>query len=191
MTSVAIRPAVPADLGQLSAIQCSELPDDPISLLGERYLSRRYFRGLLSRADAFLVADVSGEVVGYVIVGKDPLRGMFGGGGLVDAVKSLIHGLAKRPKRIVLVIDSALFLIFARRRGGPEVLWIAVSREWQGKGVGGQLLAQAILGCEGLADREMWVKTLAATPGNVKFYRQQGFRVIDERHRRVILARAV
>jgi ribosomal protein S18 acetylase RimI-like enzyme len=183
------------DLHSLVELQKRALPDDFLTLLGERFLERIYFPILLGDPrNLVLGAKKGAELAGYVAFNP-------GGTALSDLLR---HKPASLLKAVVRKSVSPIFLLrgigvarlLALRKSPPEeqgteLAFIAVSPEHQGRGIGKELVARAIALLRDRGQTDLWVKTLASTPRNVKFYEGLGFRVYDRRFGRVYLSRKV
>ena len=180
-----IRAASASDALALSSLHNVNLPNDPATLLGMAFLSKRLYPRLLSDADVALVAeDPSGQVVGFIVCGG-PSR-------LSEIVgpRDLLTILRKVDARRAAF--SVIRLLPRYPSGLPdcELQWIAVAECARGHRLGTQLTLSALQALHLKGVSSIWVKTLEDTPGNINFYEGLGFTVTSRAVGRVFLQRS-
>ena len=189
-----VRNAVLSDSQSIAEIHKDSLPNDPATELGVRFMSRSLYPQLIREAKCALVStdSLTGRVIGFVIFGRPVSMWSImrrNPGQLFDLIRS---GKILKPAlwRKTLTV---LLLGMRQPRDLPEceLQWIALDRQWQGQGIGHRMLA---LGLDSLArngTNSVWVRTLAATPENIRFYENAGFKERTRLMGRVILVRTV
>ena len=183
-----IREIEPRDILEVASIHRAELPDDLCALLGQRFLERVFYPELLHNSDAALCAD-DGVVVGFVFFSSNEkfLRNLIIKYGLRIFWYSLPN---LRRAWFWRYAAEAVMLLTVRddRLRGSELVYIAVSRARQHAGIGSSLTRLGLAELRRRGIRRCWVKTLASTPLNVKFYEKLGFRRLKSHLGRVYLS---
>jgi ribosomal protein S18 acetylase RimI-like enzyme len=170
-------------LSQVAGIHFSALPDDFLPSLGLDFLQKVYYpASMRSSSAATLVARREDRVVGFVTIARDSsqfTRDVLGGRYLLLGWYALraffIHPVVFL--RSFEVLWSALF-----SKPDPvkaEIVFIAVSSEFQNQGIGRQLVSAAIEYLRGHRGTVCRTKTLASNGGVIRMYEKMGWRVRD------------
>jgi GNAT superfamily N-acetyltransferase len=64
---------------------------------------------------------------------------------------------------------------------GARLRWLIVSPEYQGRGLGGQLMQEAMAFCRRARFRRIYLTTFAGLHAARHLYEKEGFRLVDER----------
>lgn len=180
-----IRRASISDVRAVSNLHSTNLPNDPATLLGLTFLSKRMYPRILSDSEVALIAeDTSGQVVGFIVCGK-PVR-LSGLLGLRDLLTVLFKADARRAAFSVV----RLLPRYPSNLPNCELQWIAVAADTRGNRVGTQLTLHALRELHLKGVSRIWVKTLENTPGNIHFYESLGFTVTSRAAGRVFLQRS-
>jgi len=187
-----LRKMMAADVPRVARIHSEALPDDFCSQLGTGFMERDFYPDFLQREGAVGLVAGESRVDGFVI--GAPGAGYYGSllrrrwPGLFAAA---LGSLVRRPSRMAYYFDVARVLgnpgAFHPGDRDAELLYIAVDPAAQGRSLGSKLTAGLLARlADGPYDRCV-VKTLAATPENVRFYERIGFSIMAEEHGRVWL----
>ncbi len=168
---------------QVARIHRSGLPDDFCSLLGIKFLEEIFYPELLSSPLSFGLCSLNNErVSGFVVFTKD--HDFFN-----NLIKShflvMLRYTARRLIHISFIkyVVEVVLLIFFKKRTEYEVdyelSYIAVHSEFQGHGIGSQLVREGLEQLKSLRAGYCWVKTLTNTPETIRFYEKLGFSVFQ------------
>ena len=186
---ITIREVESRDIPQIASIHRVELPEDLCALLGQRFLEQIFYPELLLNSDAALCADGGDGVIGFVFFSSNEqfLRNL----AIRHSLKILWYGLPNLRKAwFWRYAAEALMLLAVKddRLCGSELVYIAVSRARQHAGIGSRLTTLGLAELRQRGIRRCWVKTLASTPMNVRFYQKLGFRRLKSHLGRVYLS---
>lgn len=187
---ILIRSANVADCEALAFLHMTCLPDDPAVLLGEEFLSTRMYPFLLCAPGcAFVAESPEGDVVGYAVFSTvSPLACHGIAAALVGRV---LTGKISALKLLANAVSVAAFVVAATGRMplGPELSWIAVSRQHRQMGVGARLVAAGIHDLKRRGFTSCWVKTLIQGGRTLRFYQGHAFLHVFSAAGRAILER--
>lgn len=174
-----IRELASDDLGRVAEIHREELPDDFCSLLGKDFLAEVFYPELLKVSEVALGVAEEGEIVGFAFFTSDNsyLRHMALRRFFAITRYTLPNILKIGFLRYLFEVVILLFYKGDWMRGA-ELSYIAVSKAYQGKGLGGQLVEKGLASLRGKGIHHCWVKTLASAAGDIKFYKSVGFNLI-------------
>jgi len=184
MEKITIRKISADDIGQVADIHIRELPDDFLPSLGRAFLTKVFYPAILTSNKAEgIVSTYRGKITGFSIVAFDrsglllnvffhqPLRFML-------EVFKYIFRLRGNLRRVFQVYFSAAEAPHPGNVG--EIYFIAVSREEQGQGIGGKLVASS---SRLLKERKMdgiFIKTLKENTKWVNFFLSRGWELHKE-----------
>jgi ribosomal protein S18 acetylase RimI-like enzyme len=178
------------DLDQVAHLHCDALPEDPAALLGVDYLATSLYPTLLAAASVALVLESGddGRVDGFVVFGTGNPLSMTVRDRPVAFARSLGAAVLRRPAILGKAVDVAM-VVLGSPSGLPalELQWIAIRDGARGMGAGTRLLAAAHERLSAVGVAALWVKTLEATPENIRFYERNGFAVVARSRGRVYL----
>ncbi len=177
---VRVRPALSGDAASLAQLHGSALPDSFLPALGQRFLTRLY-RAFAADEDAIaLVAtdgpDVIGLAIGVMSTRRFSLRFVLrhGPGAAAAAAPSLLDRAVLRR-----TLETARVSL-----GGPllgsQLVAIAVSPAWQGKGIGRRLASGVVDWLAVRGASEVAAVTSATNDEANAFYKTLGFRCSGE-----------
>ena len=126
---------------QLAALHARALPADVLPALGPRFLMQYHGLALASPSQAVLGALRDGRLVGFCQLSFAPLTTL----AVLKARPSALLSVLRLAVRDAGVLIRGIRM--AKRpsalRGAPEIAFIAVHPDWQRKGIGKSLIAQA------------------------------------------------
>lgn len=177
-----IRELTTDDIKRVAEIHAAELPDDYCSLLGKDFLSEIFYRELFRVSEVALGVADNGKIIGFVFFSSDSnfLRRL----ALRHFYKMVRYSLPNIFKfRFLRYLFEVVFLLFYKDdwMRGAELSYIAVSKSYQGKGLGRQLVERGFSLLRGKGIHYCWVKTLASATDDIKFYENVGFELIKIR----------
>lgn len=183
MEHVEVGEVMTRELNQVSEIHIRALPDDFLPSLGLDFLQKVYYPAAMkSSSAATLAARREARVVGFVTIAWDSpqfTRDVLGGRYLLLGWYAL-RALFVRPVvflRSFEVLWSALF-----SRPDPvkaEIVFIAVSPEYQNQGIGAGLVSAAVEFLKVHRETVCRTKTLASNRGVIRMYEKMGWHVRD------------
>ena len=173
------RPLTSDDIPAIASIHQTELPDDFCAILGDRFLSALLYPGLLKVSDVALGTEQKGKLIAYVLFSQD--EGFFSSlvfGNFWSFLSFVIPNLLKW--RFLKYLLEVVLLVFKKddRLKGHELAYIAVHKAYAGQGIGSELVRQSLAQLREKGFEHAWVKTLASTPENIRFYEKAGFEVL-------------
>lgn len=197
MASTGARLELPIRIRNLTADDASEvvqlyreaLPGDFAVLLGEEFLARVLFPELLRASEVALGAEDSNGLVAFVFFSSD--HGFFPRLVRRRSLVMLRYAIRKLVYLSFLQYLGEVLLLLLSRRGPLakyELSYIAVRPKYQGRGVGSRLTKAGLAALSEYGARDCWVKTMNATPLNVRFYEKLGFRMVKSHLGRTYLA---
>ena len=183
--SVTIRTAVESDAPAVARLHAEQISEGFLSFLGPRFLTRLY-RRIVRHPDSFLlVADLRGQVEGF-IAGSTDVRGLYrrfvvrdGIPAACSAAPRLIAGW----RQVVETLGHGSSDGAGAGSGsgtGAELLSVAVAPDGQGQGLGRRLVASFLEELESRSCPSSHVVVGADNVGAVALYERCGF-VIAER----------
>jgi N-acetylglutamate synthase and related acetyltransferases len=156
--------------------------------LGERFL-RTYYGIALGYAGviALVVCDPSGKVAGFV-VGYDKPKDFYTyfSAKKWEIVRSMALSLLRNPFLLSRVMASKKQAENSARNeayadGVVELASVAVSPEFEGKGLGGKLVDGFIDKARGCGAKEIFLTTdLMDNDQTLRFYERNGFKVVED-----------
>jgi ribosomal protein S18 acetylase RimI-like enzyme len=176
---VTYREMNPDELYRIAEIHLEVLPRDFSSFLGKEFLKEHFYPALFGSSDVALCALYRQQVVGYVLFSSD--ESLYRRLVMRNWATMLRFSLAHLVNIRFLKYIVEVFLLLAfqdSRLHGPELVYIGVVPEFQGGGVGSQLISRSIDSLEQAGFSSSWVKTLSSTPQNVRFYEKAGFKIV-------------
>jgi ribosomal protein S18 acetylase RimI-like enzyme len=183
MDRIEIGTVPPWELAQVAGIHFRALPEDFLPSLGLDFLQKVYYPAAVTSANASTLAARSSEkVLGFVTIAWDSprfTRDVIDGKYLLFGWYAL-RALFIRPGvflRSFEVLWSALF-----PRPDPiraEIVFIAVSPEYQKQGIGRLLVSSAMRWAAENGESICRTKTLASNAGVIRMYEKMGWRVRD------------
>lgn len=180
------------DLPRVSRIHADALPEDFCTHLGTDFLERSFYPYFLEQDGVGWVAiDEGHEVRGFVIGARGHRYYQEFFRRRPRAVASAALGsLAARPRLLGYYLEIARLMLTGGFHPGvrdAELLYIAVDPRAQGRSLGTRLTRALLASLSAQPYDRCVVKTLAATPENVHFYRRLGFELLEENRGRVWL----
>lgn len=138
--------------------------------------------------ERILLRDKHLQISGYCLIGKLSYRIVISS---IFTSLSCLHCVIGRllPTKVIRLVSAFLYQITRRKIWSIntiEILWIVVSPSFRQKGTGTELI-QICKQRARIKGMNIYVKTLETTPGNVIFYKKQGFQVVQRRLGRVEL----
>jgi ribosomal protein S18 acetylase RimI-like enzyme len=178
-----IRTVDTQELSLVAVIHSRALPDDFLPSLGLDFLQKLYYPAAMNSTNgATLVAQHEDQVVGFVTIAWDSPRFtrdvigerylQFGG----YALRALFF----RP--VVLLRSFEVLWSALYSKPDPikaEIVFIAVSPEFQRQRIGRQLVSAAVQSLREHHEPVCRTKTLASNGGVIKMYETMGWRVRD------------
>lgn len=173
----------------LANLLLKSLPEDPFLNL---FCSEHLQVNFLERLDKFNVKTIitsnrANNVQGVCILGKLSIHLLLGA---VVRTTYCVACVRKRLKvsQLSKVVSGLIYTLTKQKRKEDEIelLWIAVTEEVRGQGVGSMLIDE----CQKVANSKsvkLTVKTLSKTPRNISFYIKNNFRITNIRLGRVEL----
>lgn len=179
--AIEIRTVKAQDLSHVAAIHFRALPDDFLPSLGLDFMEKVYYPAAAKSTNAAtLVARNEDQILGFVTVAWDSprfTRDVIGERYLQIGWHAL-RALFFRPVvflRSFEVMWSALFS--SPDPVQAEIVFIAVSPEFQRQGIGRQLVSAAVQSLREHHETVCRTKTLASNGGVIKMYEAMGWRV--------------
>jgi ribosomal protein S18 acetylase RimI-like enzyme len=175
-TSVTIRTGRDADAPDAARLHAGRIGDGFLSFLGPAFLTRLYRRVARTPSSFLLVADASGDVVGF-IAGSADLGGLYKSFLVRDGVAA---GLAAAPR----LVRGWRRVLETLRHGsgdgagsgrGTELLAVAVDPGSSGRGVGKALVAAFLDRVAASGATEAYVVVGADNAGAIGLYGRAGF----------------
>jgi len=210
--SVEVRDIAPGDVPAVAALHRRMFPDYFLSHMGQRFLECFYREFVLWAENCATVADLEGQVVGFVAGSADSAnlyrrlyrRRFLTIGGLVVA-RFFADGYVRRHVfRRLPHVGLAIRSLFTRRSrrppGTPDpdsgeplacLLSIAVSPEHRGRGIAEQMVDQFCGQLRGCGAREV---LLSARPENkraIAFYKKSGWTLSEVKPNGVYFTRSL
>ena len=180
-TNVTIRTGKNDDAGAAACLHAVRIGDGFLSFLGPPFLTRLYRRIARTPASFLLIADASGDVVGFV-AGSTDVGGLYRSFLIRDGVAA---GLAAAPRlvrgwRRVLETLRHGSGVGAGSGRGTELLALAVDTGHEGRGVGTTLVAAFLDRVATSGVTEAFVVVGADNAGAIALYARAGFVAGDE-----------
>ncbi len=175
-----IRHAKQADFLEMAHIHKEALPTDLLPRLGTSYLEKTFYKKLQSNAYGFiLVAEAKEKVIGFIIVAPSCAATSY-----LREIKeffNLLLCIFTKPQAWL----GAIQVIFSKteppqlKQGfEKEIIAFAISKRYQGKGVGRLLINSAV---EQITSHPLTTRT--ASQSAQAFYSHLGFTVIGTEYR--------
>lgn len=176
-----IRPARGADAAEAAVLHAGQISQGFLSALGPRFLERLYRRVTLSAGSFVLVAESRGSTVGF-IAGSTDVAGLYRRFLWRDGIPAALRSAGRLVTGWRKVLDT---LGHGAPSGdgkgrGAELLAIAVEPNWQGRGVGRELVASFLQEVEEGGFDTAHVVVGSDNHGAVALYERAGF-VVAER----------
>ena len=184
MEKITIHKMSANEIGQVADIHMRELPDDFLPSLGRAFLTKVFYPTILASTKAEgIVSTYKGKITGFSIVALNSsglLRDVF----FYQPFRStheVIKYIFRSPgnlRRVFQVYFSASEVPQLGNIG--EIYFIAVSREEQGHGIGGKLVASS---SRLLQERKMdgiFIKTLKENTNWVNYFLARGWELHKE-----------
>ena len=174
---------------KIALLLIKELPQDPfLILLGKKGVSRRLIPQISNCGYIGVQSSSEGELVGILLASKPREAGLV----RILLRPSLFFQFIANIKNFYGFLEAAsYYLIKPKLVENFEILWIAVSSDKHGQGIGSKLIFDLMKYCESRSIEEVSVKTLLKTPQNVKFYEKNGFSEVLKIKGRSFLSRKV
>lgn len=163
------------------------LPNDPLfKLLGVDLVESFIVKHFSLRGELFVEKNERDEVIGVLMLGQFSMAFFLG---ILSKLKFwIVSRHLWSPKFLIEVLSALLSLLKeSRPTKSIEILWIVVDINCRGIGVGKTLIHKAKSSFVRSDFQHLYVKTLVSTPLNIKFYENQGFKIISKRFGRVTL----
>ncbi|HEY5108294.1 MAG TPA: GNAT family N-acetyltransferase [Acidimicrobiales bacterium] len=173
---VTVRPGAAADAPAAAQLHAGRITEGFLSFLGPGFLTRLYRRITRTPSSFLLVADASGDVVGF-IAGSADLGGLYKSFLVRDGVAA---GLAAAPR----LVRGWRRVLETLRHGsgdgagsgrGTELLAIAVDPAHEGRGVGKALVGAFLDRVAASGATEAYVVVGADNAGAIGLYGRAGF----------------
>lgn len=177
----AIRPGGEADAGAAARLHADRIADGFLSFLGPGFLARLYRRISRTPSSFLLVAEASGEVVGF-IAGSTDVGGLYRSFLVRDGVSA---ALAAAPR----LVSGWRRVVETLRHGsaegagtgrGTELLAIAVDPAHEGRGIGMALVRAFLDRVTSSGSTAAYVVVGADNTGAIGLYARAGFVVGGE-----------
>lgn len=174
--SVVVRPGGEPDAGPAARLHAGRITDGFLSFLGPAFLTRLYRRIIRTPSSFLLVADASGDVVGF-IAGSADVGGLYRSFLARDGIAA---GLAAAPR----LARGWRRVLETLRHGssdgngtgrGTELLAVAVDPTHEGRGVGSALVAAFLDRIRTSGTTEAYVVVGADNHGAIGLYTRAGF----------------
>jgi ribosomal protein S18 acetylase RimI-like enzyme len=184
MEKITIRKMSADDIGQVADIHIRELPDDFLPSLGWTFLTKVFYPAILASSKAEgIVSTYKGKITGFSIVALDSsglLRDVFFHQLLrfMLEVFKYIFRLRGNLRRVFQVYFSAAEAPHPVNVG--EIYFIAVSREVQGQGIGGKLVASSSRLLQKRKMDGIFIKTLKENTNWVNYFLEKGWELCKE-----------
>jgi ribosomal protein S18 acetylase RimI-like enzyme len=171
-----VRRGGPTDVEPAARLHAEQIAEGFLSLLGPGFLRRLY--GRITRTDGsfLLVAEVDGQVVGFV-AGSADVGGLYRSFIRHDGLRAGLGAagpLIRNWRRVLETLRHGSGDGAGRGRG-TELLAIAVDGDAQGAGVGGVLVADFLAEVVRGGGRSAYVVVASDNGGAIRLYQRAGF----------------
>lgn len=181
--TIEISLALPGQAERIAVLHANSLPEDFLPSLGRDFLARQYYPAALASPNAVTLVATEGTLpIGFATVAsdsdafsRDVLRGR-----LWSIAGYALRRALRQPGHLLLSLQVLLSALYPRPCSCPgEIVFIAVAKEFRGRGVGRRLIQAAVDRLAESAVARCRTKTLVSNHGVIRTYTSLGWEVAD------------